>query len=190
MSQADDEQPIRPAGDDDLGAEFEDAADRDVGADDGAEADRDAAADGRAEKRPDASPAAEHAALQALAERETAYGLLQRGRALMSKRHFAQAAVVLERAARLEPGKGSIIETLARARYNGGQHALAETAFRELLSIDPSLAYAHYGLGMSLKQLGRRREARTHLRIAVALAPGSRLFRDALARLPDPGPAS
>ena len=48
-------------------------------------------------------------------ERETAYELLQRGHELLSARHNAQAAVVLERAAREEPGKGSILEALARA---------------------------------------------------------------------------
>jgi tetratricopeptide (TPR) repeat protein len=118
-----------------------------------------------------------------LVERETAYGLLQRGRALMGRRHFAQAAVLLERAARLEPRRGSIIEALGRAYYNSGQHERAAEAFRELLGIDPSLAYAHFALGQSLKRLGRPEEARTHLRLAVALAPDSRLYRDALARL-------
>ncbi|CAN5792238.1 hypothetical protein BH24CHL6_BH24CHL6_13690 [soil metagenome] len=118
-----------------------------------------------------------------LAERETAYGLLQRGQALLKRRHHAQAAVLLERAARLEPGKGSIIEALGRAYYNSGQHARAEDAFRELLELDPSAAYGHFGLGQSLKQLGRRDEARTHLRLAVALSPDSTLYRNALARI-------
>src|SRR4029077_13614341 len=46
------------------------------------------------------------------AEPETAYELLQRGTALLDGRHHAQAAIVLERADRLEPGKGSILEAL------------------------------------------------------------------------------
>jgi Flp pilus assembly protein TadD len=122
-------------------------------------------------------------ALSELAERETAYGLLQRGKALMRRRHNAQAAVLLERARRLEPGKGSIVETLARAYYNSGQHGLAADVFAELLDIDPSSAYGHFGLGQSLKQIGQRDEARTHLRLAVALAPHSALYRQALDRL-------
>jgi len=121
--------------------------------------------------------------LDELAERETAYGLFQRGRALLRRRHHAQAAVLLERAARLEPGKGSIVEELGRAYYNSGQHARAAEAFTELLDIDPSAAFGHFGLGQSLKQLGRRDEARTHLRLAVALAPESPLYRNALKRL-------
>ena len=121
--------------------------------------------------------------LEALAERETAYGLFQRAGALLKRRHHAQAAVLLERADRLEPNKGSIVEALARAYYNSGQHDRAEEAFRRLLDIDPSAAYGHFGLGQSLKMLGQRDEARTHLRLAVALAPGSSVYRSALTRL-------
>ncbi len=121
--------------------------------------------------------------LAELAERETAYGLFQRAAALLKRRHHAQAAVLLERADRLEPGKGSIVEALARAYYNSGQHGPAEQRFRELLEIDASNAYGHFGLGQSLKQLGRLDEARVHLRLAVAMAPDSSLYRNALARL-------
>jgi tetratricopeptide (TPR) repeat protein len=115
--------------------------------------------------------------------RETTYGLLQRGQALMQSRHHAQAAIVLSRAAHQEPGKASILEPLGRAYYNSGQHQLARETFEQLIEIDPSAHYAHYALGQSLKQLGRRREAWTHLRIAVALSPDSRLYQAALDRL-------
>ncbi len=124
--------------------------------------------------------------LDELAERETAYGLFQRAGTLLRRRHHAQAAVLLERAARLEPGKGSIVEALGRAYYNSGQHGRAAETFRELLAIDPSAPYGHFGLGQALKQLGQRAEARTHLRLAVALAPDSALYRNALKRLPPP----
>jgi len=121
-------------------------------------------------------------------DRESPYELLRRGQALAAKRHFAQAAIVLGRAARLEPRKGSILEALGRALYNSGQHERARETFERLLEVDPSSDYGHYALGQSLKQLGRRREARTHLRIAVALAPSSRLYAGALRRLgPEPG---
>lgn len=121
--------------------------------------------------------------LAELAERETAYGLFERAKAMLKRRHYAQAAVLLERAARLEPGKGSIIEDLARAYYNSGQHDRAAESFRELLHIDPSTAYGHFGLGQSLKHLGKKAEARLHLRLAVALAPESSLYLSALNRL-------
>ena len=114
---------------------------------------------------------------------ETAYDLLQRANALLAKHHHAQAAIVLERADRLEPGKGSILEALGRAYYNSGRHERARVTFEALLEIDPSAHYAHFALGQSLKRLGRRDEAGTHLRLAVALSPETALYRDALARL-------
>lgn len=119
-------------------------------------------------------------------DRESPYELLQRGLALAHRRHHAQAAIVLERAARLEPGKGSILEALGRACYNSRQHERAREVFEALLEVDPSSHYGHYALGQSLKQVGREREARTHLRLAVALEPGSALYRGALARMPAP----
>ena len=116
-------------------------------------------------------------------DRETAYDLLQRGQELLALRHHAQAAIVLERADRLEPGKGSILEALGRAYFNSGQHEPARATFERVLELDPSAPYAHYALGQSLKRLGRRDEAGTHLRMACALSPDSVLYRDALARL-------
>lgn len=123
-------------------------------------------------------------------EHESVYSLLQRGHELMRRRHHAQAAIVLARAARIEPAKGSILEALGRAYYNSSQHDLARETFEGLLEVDPSAHYAHYALGQSLKQLRRPREARTHLRLAVALSPGTNLYRAALARLAEAEPES
>jgi len=118
--------------------------------------------------------------------RETAYDLLRRGEELLRSHHHAQAAIVLERAARLEPRKQSILEALGRAYFNSGQHEQSRVTFHELLEIDPSAHYAHYALGQSLKRLGRTDEARTHLKLAVALSPRTALYRHALGRLPLP----
>jgi Flp pilus assembly protein TadD len=59
----------------------------------------------------------------------------------------------------------------------------AVRAFEGLIEIDPSTAWGHFGLGQSLRRLGRVDEARKHLRLAAALAPESDLYRSALARL-------
>ena len=118
------------------------------------------------------------------AERESAYDLFQRGHALLDGRHFAQAAIVLERANRVEPGKGSILEALGRAYFNSGQAEPARGAFEALLEIDPSSHYGHYAMGQCLKRLGKVDRARTHLRLAVALSPDEPLYREALDRLP------
>jgi tetratricopeptide (TPR) repeat protein len=114
---------------------------------------------------------------------ESAYDLLQRGHHLMTNRHNAQAAVVLERAAHTEPGKGSILEALGRAYFNSGQHARAVETFEALLEIDPSAHYGQFALGLSLARLGRTQEARTHLKLAAALDPESDIYRRALEKL-------
>jgi tetratricopeptide (TPR) repeat protein len=119
-------------------------------------------------------------------EREGAYALLQRGHALIKSRHHAQAAIVLQRAALVEPGKGSILEPLGRAYHHSGQFERARETFEALLEVDPSAHWAHFALATSLRKLGRTDEARTHLRLAVALSPSSALYRQALARIEPP----
>ena len=116
-------------------------------------------------------------------ERESAYELLQRGHALIRSRHHAQAAIVLERAARAEPAKGSILEPLGRAYHHSGQYDRARETFEQLLEVDPSAHWAHFALATTLRKLGRAAEARTHFRLAVALCPTSELYRRALARV-------
>ena len=59
--------------------------------------------------------------------------------------------------------------------------------FEQLLEVDPSAHWAHFALATTLRKLGRTKEARTHLRLAVALCPTSDLYRRALARV-DPTP--
>jgi len=114
---------------------------------------------------------------------ESAYDLFQRGQALLEARHHAQAAVVLERADRLEPNQASIVEAMGRAYYNSRQHDLARTAFEHLLELEPNSHYGHFGLGEALRKLGERDAAVTHLRLAVAMSPDSELYRAALVRL-------
>jgi uncharacterized protein HemY len=72
------------------------------------------------------------------AERETAYELLQRGQSLLASRHHAQAAIVLERADRLEPRKASILEALGRAYFNSGQPEAARATPRRTTRITRS----------------------------------------------------
>ncbi len=132
---------------------------------------------------PEGDPEGEPQGEPAPGDPESAYELLQRGQALLAQRHHAQAAVVLARAAALEPGRGSILEPLGRAWFMSGQLDRAVEAFEALLAVDPSSHYGHYALGRALVRLGRVREGRTHLRLAVALAPESRLYRGGLNRL-------
>jgi Flp pilus assembly protein TadD len=115
-------------------------------------------------------------------ERDSAYELFRRGSKLLEQRHPAAAAVVLERASHLEPGKASILEALGQAYFNQGAHALAAERFREIVDRDPLAHYAHFGLGLSEARLGHPRLARRHLRMAVRLKPESDDYRRALER--------
>ena len=119
-------------------------------------------------------------------DRESAYELLQRGLALMKRRHHAQAAIVLARAANAEPGKGSILEPLGRAYHHSSQFERARETFEALLDVDPSSHWAHFALAASLRKLDRAAEAQTHLRLAIALSPRTALYRQALDRLGPP----
>lgn len=127
-------------------------------------------------------PGRDEAADEAADERESAYELLQRGQALLHRRHNAQAAIVLERAALLEPGRGSILEALGRAAFNAADHARALEVFEALLEVDPSSAYGHFALAQAMRKLGKPIEAVVHLRLACALESASLLYRGALAR--------
>ena len=125
----------------------------------------------------------EPAADPAPGERDSAYDLFRRGSQLLLQDHPGAAALLLERADRIEPGKASIVEALARAYYNKGEMDLAAERFRAIVDRDPLAHYSHFGLGLSYKRLGRRDEARRHLRMAVFLKPDSEDYRRALQRL-------
>ena len=118
-------------------------------------------------------------------ERESAYELFQRGSRMLAERHCGAAAVLLERALVLEPGKASILEALGQAYFNQGSPALAADRFAAIVETDPLAHYAHFGLGLSRLRLGDRRSARRHLRMAVFLKPENESYQRALARLGD-----
>lgn len=118
-------------------------------------------------------------------ERDSAYDLFQRGSRMLADRHPGAAAVLLERALALEPGKASILEALGQAYYNVGSHELAAARFGAIVDADPLAHYAHFCLGLSRARLGDTRSARRHLRMAVFLKPDSDDYQRALSRLGD-----
>jgi tetratricopeptide (TPR) repeat protein len=118
-------------------------------------------------------------------DRDSAYELFRRGSRMLADRHPGAAAVLLERALALEPGKASILEALGQAYFNQGSHALAAERFGAIVERDPLAHYAHFGLGLSRARLGDARAARRHLRMAVFLKPENEAYQAALARLGD-----
>jgi Flp pilus assembly protein TadD len=116
-------------------------------------------------------------------EESEAYGLFVQGMTFLHGRRPAQAAMLLARALRLEPGKNSIREGLARALYALGRHEQAAEQFAAIVAGTPDNDYAQYCLGRCLLALRRAGEARAHLRLARALKPESALYREALQAL-------
>jgi Flp pilus assembly protein TadD len=112
---------------------------------------------------------------------DDAYALFQRGLSLLAENHWAQAAVSLEKAKRLEPDKTSIREALGRAYFRSGRYGHAASEFSAVVERSPANDYAHFCLGRSFEKLGDRRGARRHLSLAFGMRPDRtdyRLYRD------------
>jgi Flp pilus assembly protein TadD len=112
---------------------------------------------------------------------DDAYALFQRGLSLLAESHWAQAAVSLEKAKRLEPDKTSIREALGRAYFRSGHYRRAAREFSAVVERSPANDYAHFCLGRSFEKLGDRRNARRHLSLASGMRPDRtdyRLYRD------------
>jgi tetratricopeptide (TPR) repeat protein len=125
----------------------------------------------------------EHAELPRDPAAEDAYALFQRGLSLLEESHYAQAAVSLEKAKRLEPDKTSIREALGRAYFRSGRYKRAAHEFSAVVERYPANDYAHFCLGRSFEKLGDRTSARRHLSLAYGMRPDRsdyRLYRDRL----------
>lgn len=114
---------------------------------------------------------------------EDPYDLVTKGLELLDGGHNHQAAVALERACEIEPGKASIREALARAFYNSGQTRKAAKQFEAALEIDPADHYCHFGLALCRARLGDKTGAVGLLKIALVMRPDSADYQHALRRL-------
>ena len=114
---------------------------------------------------------------------DDAYALFQRGVSLLEDDHWAQAAVSLEKAKRLEPDKTSIREALGRAYFRSGRYRRAADEFSAVVERYPANDYAHFCLGRSFEKLGDRTAASRHLSLACGMRPDRtdyRLYRERL----------
>ena len=99
------------------------------------------------------------------------YDLFQLGRSHLRNGMPAQATVPLEKAKRNEPTSRSIREALGIAYFRIRRWEEAEAEFRALVELDPSDEFAHYALGRTLVNQGRRDEATPHIKLARSLRP-------------------
>ena len=114
---------------------------------------------------------------------QSAYDAFQEGNRLLASQNPHAAVIPLERARDLEPDKGSVRETLARAYFRTGRFTQASEEFERAVEIEPVNDYAHFGLGLCLMRRGDRMGARRHLKLAVAMRPDQADYRAALARV-------
>ena len=77
----------------------------------------------------------------------------------------------LRRAAARHPGDADLAWALARHLAEAELHAQAVEVLRNVIRLDPELAYARLQLGMSLERLGRFAEAYAQLDAAAELEP-------------------
>jgi Flp pilus assembly protein TadD len=112
---------------------------------------------------------------------ESVYELFRRGTALLEAGDYHAAAVALERARDLDPGKTSIREALGRAFFRSARYEEARDEFAAVVERAPTNDYALFCLGRSLQRLGRHAEARRPLALASCMRPERgdyRLYRD------------
>jgi Flp pilus assembly protein TadD len=99
------------------------------------------------------------------------YEWYQRGLQLLSSGDPDAAATLLARVAEAEPGSRSVREALARAQYDAGRYEEAIASFQELIAVNPTDDYAHFGLGLAASRAGELTVAAEHLALAVAMRP-------------------
>lgn len=114
-----------------------------------------------------------------------AYALFVRGTDLLEQRLYAQAAISLEQARRLEPGKISILEALGRAYFHVQRYRQAAAVFGEVVERRPDEDFSQFCLGRSLEMLGDLTGARRHMGLAVGMRPGRADYRRYLDRISD-----
>jgi tetratricopeptide (TPR) repeat protein len=104
---------------------------------------------------------------------------------LLERGDYAQAAISLEKAARMAPEKSSIREALGRAYFHTRRFSEAAEEFEAVVERYPVNDYAHFCLGRALTLCGEPDRARRHLALAANLRPDRRdyrLYRERLAR--------
>ena len=117
------------------------------------------------------------------APHETVYELFSRGVRFLADGHPHQAAMLLDRAKLMEPDKASIREALGRALFMTGRTDRARREFAKVVQIEPASDYAHFALALACERTGQRTRAIGHLKLALAMRPGTEDYERALERL-------
>lgn len=134
---------------------------------------------GRAiELDPDLSPAFSASA-------EAYYIGLVYGLADAPEENRAKALAAARRAVDLDSNDAAAHCTLGRVHYLRREHELAIPELEIALELNPSFAWAHYGIGAALVFTGRAKEAIAHLQHAIRLSPRDPYMGSFLVRMAD-----
>jgi Flp pilus assembly protein TadD len=117
------------------------------------------------------------------ADLPSVFDLFARGTELLRQGHPHQAVIVLRHAKQLEPAKASIREALGRALFMSGHMGHARREFAKVVQIDPANDYAHFALALACARTGATTRAIAHLKLALAMRPGTADYERALRAL-------
>lgn len=104
----------------------------------------------------------------------TVFDAFHLGQELLDSRYPRDAVRVLRKVTDAEPGNSAAWELLGRAHFAAAQLEPAELAFRRLIELEPTSAWAHTALGLSLDRQSRHSEGATFHRMAAAMGADPR----------------
>ncbi|MFS0885633.1 tetratricopeptide repeat protein [Aeromicrobium sp. 179-A 4D2 NHS] len=93
---------------------------------------------------------------------------------LLESRYPREAARVLGPVTEAEPRNAAVWELLGRAHFAAAHLGPAEQAFRTLIELEPTSAWAQTALGLALDRQSRHREGAVHHRLAAAMGASER----------------
>ena len=114
--------------------------------------------------------------------RVNVYELYEQGRRRLDDGQPQAAAEVLELAVEHAPHSALLRETLGRAYFATARVQKARTQFEHALALDPTDAYAHFGVGRCHEREGSLPDAAKHYKLACALND-RRAYASALERV-------
>jgi Flp pilus assembly protein TadD len=91
------------------------------------------------------------------------------GEELLADRFPRDAVRLLRKVVDAEPSHAAAWELVGRAHFAAAQLVPAEEAFRRLVELEPTSAWAQTALGLSLDRQSRHREGAVHHRLAAAM---------------------
>ena len=104
------------------------------------------------------------------------FALAGHARLLLAMRRFPAAEAVLLDAAKQHPRERRFADLLGTLRYQQGDYAAAEQAFRRSMALEPDAVFAYANLNATLLHLNRADEALRILQQGLQIRPASILY--------------